>query len=330
MGVEKMKIGIPKGLMYYNYFPLWQNFFQILGHEVVVSGSTNSEILEKGIDMAVEDVCLPVKLYLGHAVELIDNSDVDVVFSPRYVSVEPKRYLCPKVFGAPDIITANRQEDRDKVKEITINYRKNKLFHYREIVKLGRKLGNGIVETINAYRNALKVQEDYDNKLLKGYLPIELLEGEHISDEKNSQENGLKISVLGHSYNVNDHFLNMNLLKKLSSSGAEIFTYEMVENQTKDNYLSQLQEKRPYWSFGEDLLGAVSHHIHEKDVDGVIIVVAFGCGPDSLIGELCERIIRKYDIPVLYLTMEEHSGDIGNNTRVEAFLDMLERRRLAQ
>ncbi len=321
-----MKIGIPRGLMYFNYFPTWQTFLEALGHEVLISNPSNPRVLEQGKEMAVEDVCLPVKIYLGHAAQLIKDDQVDRVFLPRYVSVEPKRYLCPQVFGAPDIVTARTEGADNKVIKFTVNYRKNRFYQYKELIRVGKDLGHNFMDTIKAYRKALKAQQEYNQKLLLGYLPGELMEGEEIRRSKKNEDNHLKISVLGHSYNVSDNFLNMDLLKKVAEAGAEVHTYEMVDRKTKKKYLSYLPERNPYWTFGEELMGAALNHAIEKKVDGVILVVAFGCGPDSLIGELCERTLKQYDIPVLYLTMEEHSGDVGYQTRLEAFFDMLERR----
>jgi predicted nucleotide-binding protein (sugar kinase/HSP70/actin superfamily) len=57
-------------------------------------------------------------------------------------------------------------------------------------------------------------------------------------------------------------------------------------------------------------------------------VASFGCGPDSLVGELLERkMIREYRIPFLYLNLDEQTGEAGINTRLEAFLDIVEGRK---
>ena len=60
---------------------------------------------------------------------------------------------------------------------------------------------------------------------------------------------------------------------------------------------------------------------------GIIHLISFGCGPDSLVGELVERRARRKGFPFLLLTLDEHSGETGLLTRLEAFVDTLQWRR---
>ena len=66
-------------------------------------------------------------------------------------------------------------------------------------------------------------------------------------------------------------------------------------------------------------------HLHEQgDIQGMILVASFGCGPDSLVCEMVERVYkRNKKVPVLLLTLDEHTGEAGVVTRIEAFVDML-------
>src|SRR3990170_930343 len=75
-----LKIGIPKALLYYQYFPLWSTFFQELGMEVVTSDPTSKAIMAAGSGRMVAETCLPVKVYCGHILHLAGKSDY--VFIP--------------------------------------------------------------------------------------------------------------------------------------------------------------------------------------------------------------------------------------------------------
>lgn len=99
-----VRIGFPRALLYYTYFPLWRAFFTELGTEVVVSPCTNKVILDAGLQSALDEACLPVKLFFGHVVSLAGS--VDYLFVPRLISVEPKAYMCPKFMGLPDMLRA--------------------------------------------------------------------------------------------------------------------------------------------------------------------------------------------------------------------------------
>ena len=97
-------MGIPRALLYYYYYPLWNEFFTRLGCEVVLSPETNKAILDQGIRSTLSEVCLPVKVYFGHAAYLAGR--VDYLFVPRLSRVEAKAYICPKFMGIPDMLRA--------------------------------------------------------------------------------------------------------------------------------------------------------------------------------------------------------------------------------
>jgi len=68
-----MKIGIPKALLYYYYFPLWKVFFEKLGHQVIVSDATSKEIVDRGVKVSVPELCVPIKIHNGHMLDLVDK-----------------------------------------------------------------------------------------------------------------------------------------------------------------------------------------------------------------------------------------------------------------
>lgn len=121
-----VKVGIPRALLFYYYFPMWNGFFKALGVEVILSRNTTKGILDKGVRQSVDDACLPVKLFFGHVLDLKDR--VDYLFIPRMVSVERKEYICPKFLGLPDMIRYN-VPDLPPIIDITVNMsRREKTF----------------------------------------------------------------------------------------------------------------------------------------------------------------------------------------------------------
>jgi predicted nucleotide-binding protein (sugar kinase/HSP70/actin superfamily) len=65
-------------------------------------------------------------------------------------------------------------------------------------------------------------------------------------------------------------------------------------------------------------------------VDGVCVLVSMGCGPDSLVAEFMREEAKQKGVPFLQLVLDEHTGTAGLVTRVEAFVELAERRKLAQ
>ena len=59
----------------------------------------------------------------------------------------------------------------------------------------------------------------------------------------------------------------------------------------------------------------------------MIFICSFCCGPDSLIDEIITRDARKINLPYICLVLDEHSGQAGVITRIEAFVDMIIRKK---
>ncbi len=76
---------------------------------------------------------------------------------------------------------------------------------------------------------------------------------------------------------------------------------------------------------GFDNLGSAFTFAEDKDVNGIIYLTPFACGLDSIIIEFIERRLKShYNVPFLKLTIDEHTGEAGFDTRLEAFLDLME------
>lgn len=60
---------------------------------------------------------------------------------------------------------------------------------------------------------------------------------------------------------------------------------------------------------------------HQNQVDGIILLSAFPCGPDTMVNEVLTRRIS--GVPLLNLILDEQSGFAGIETRLESFLDII-------
>ena len=90
--------------------------------------------------------------------------------------------------------------------------------------------------------------------------------------------------------------------------------------------------KALFWTYEKEVYGAVRHWVDNRLVDGVIYMLSFSCGPDSFVQVLIEDAVHSAEIrvPLLSLVIDEHSGEAGFVTRLEAFLDMMSRREVAR
>jgi predicted nucleotide-binding protein (sugar kinase/HSP70/actin superfamily) len=318
-----MRIGIPRALLYYHYFPLWQSFWQHLGLKVVDSPPTDKRILDLGVDVAVPETCLPVKIYYGHVLALA--SAVDFLFVPRIVSAEKGTYICPKLMGLPDMIKQSGCSLPRLISPV-LNARQRRTSWRRSHIKAALELGYANADAKSAWRHASNVLDSYWEKLRNMRTPLDIL-SQRLSGFP--PPCGTVLLLLGHPYNIFDEFVSMDLIKQLYRRGYRVLTAEMLARETIEREARQLP-KDLFWSLGRSLLGTALHCLKHRSVGGIIHVVSFGCGPGSLVGELLERRVQESDhTPFLLLTLDEHTGEGGVITRLEAFLDMIEWRNIS-
>lgn len=314
-----VRVGIPRALLYYNFYPFWKTFLTELGTEVIVSPPTNRQILSDGVKYAVDEVCLPVKIFFGHVISLKDK--VDYLFIPRIASIEKKFFICAKFWGLPDVIR-NSLEDIPPLLTTDINSNRRSL--YRSMWQLGRRLRANLFKIHTAYRKARKIQEKFLQSRQQIRSPAEflvLLEGEKV--KVNSATNS-KIGLIGRPYNVYDDYLNMDIVARLEEMGASVVTPEMLSPTLLYEETKRLSRKN-YWTYGKDILGAARYLARER-VDGLIFLISFNCGPDSLLTELAIRKIED-KIPVLLLIFDEERAEAGMMTRIESFMEIVKKRK---
>lgn len=307
--MKNFKIGIPKALIFHEYYDIWINYFKLIGAEVVTSEDTNRIMIDKGIENSNSEYCLPLKAFMGHVESLIDK--VDYIFVPRYTSVDSNEFTCPKFCALPDLVKLDMKSPVKILEaDINLHFRPQNLLN--TLVEMSGELGVSSFTSICAFKKAAE--------------EINRLESTFHSNNKirhlNINENKLKpIGVFGHSYMLNDKYLNMNLMKKVLDFGYEITTPKDVEK-TNLKIHAKPYNKDNFWSVGIENLGAAFYFAENNLISGGIYITPFACGIDSIVAEIIEmRYAKEYRIPFLKLTIDEHSGEAGFDTRLEAFFD---------
>jgi predicted nucleotide-binding protein (sugar kinase/HSP70/actin superfamily) len=343
---EKGRIGIPRALMFYRYLPLWRTFFERLGWRVMISDGAR----QKGKIIYFEDSCLPMKLLVTHAVQLKDK--VDHLFIPRLISIHRTYIMCPKFRGAPDIVRLATEGNVSVIDE-TVDLRERGASLFQSFLKIGEKLGASRQEGKRAFREAeksfSKFQEDCVNRINR--LPTGQLfemnvptpptrnispplvggdegEGEVAKGEGGEFGSPLRIAFIGHPYNLFDIDINKDLLALAKSLEMEIITSDLLSEKEIDREVSELS-KEIYWSSGREIVGSLFHFL-SGGVDGVIFLTSFKCGIDALLQEFVKRRLKvrgESSVPLLILSLDEHTGKEGLTTRLEAFRDVVDERR---
>ncbi len=335
--------------MFYRYFPLWSTFFERLGWRVMVSEG----VKQKEKITYFEDSCLPMKLLVTHAVQLKDK--VDHLFVPRLVSIHPTYIMCPKFRGAPDIVRLATAGDVSVLDE-TVDLRRGGVSFLHSSLKTGEKLGASRQESRRAFREAeksfLEFQKDWADRINR--LPARQLferDGPTPQTRNETREasfpltparrtdslaggggeeagDRLRIAFIGHPYNLFDVDINKDLLGLAKRLNMEIVTSDLLSEKEIDREVSHLS-KEIYWSSGREIVGSLFHFL-SGGTDGVVFLTSFKCGIDALLQEFIRRRLKVRggsSIPLLILSLDEHTGREGLTTRLEAFRDVVEQRK---
>ncbi|WP_125153587.1 acyl-CoA dehydratase activase-related protein [Clostridium rectalis] len=295
-----MRIGIPKGLLYYKFYPFIITFFKELGAEVIVSPDTNKEILDLGTKYSIDEACLPIKIFHGHVAYLKDKCDI--ILLPRIMQLRKNEYICPKFCGLPEMVINTIPNMPKIISKPIYAFSKRSLKPW--IIEAGLLVTKNYFKIIKAYSQAILVQKNYHCGV-------------------NDLNYPLNIALAGHPYNIYDEFSNMNLINKLNKLGVGVITEEFVDNTLIDNEVSNLF-KRPFWTFARNSYGFSTYLAKNNKIHGIIYLSSFACGTDSVTIELIKDKLK--DFPILILKIDEHTGEAGFDTRIEAFVDMLQRR----
>lgn len=320
-----MRVGIPRTLSYFTLYPLWKPFFETLGAEVIVSPESNKALLDDGVKHTVSDACVPIKLFHGHVVALRDK--VDILFMPRLVSLDGTSTLCPKFLGLPDMVRYSIN-GLPEIIESRLDLKKGKLEIYRFLYRIGRRFTANRLKIIRAIYRARYNFANYRKLLFKGLTPLEALPYLDSGQEPPVQAmNGsIKLAVVGYPYTLYDNYISVGILKKLRQYGVQVVTPDMVPSNVMKR-MSKTLRKNLFWYYSNQVVWATKYYLEDKKLDGVIHVTAFGCGPDSMTNKLIELESKASKIPFISVTIDEHTGEAGVETRVEAFVDLIKRKR---
>lgn len=304
---KKITIGIPRALLYYKYQHLWECFFKSLGCEIILSPNTNKQIIQNGIELSIDESCLSSKIYMGHVQALINQ--VDYILVPRVATFGRLDNVCVKFNAMYDII--NSTFDNVRMLDYNIDVMKGK-GELKAFIKMGRELKKSIFRTIWSY---IKAKREVSRHNKQQWRDTEQL--------LNSTKS--KILLVGHSYNIHDKLLGIPIIESLTKYGVIPI---IADSFNKKQIIIKYKEISPclYWTYSKELLGSI---VHLKDqVDGLIFLSTFPCGPDSLVNELCLRKLGQ--LPMINIVLDELQSEIGLQTRLESFVDIIKDRKEQQ
>lgn len=298
-----MTIGLPRALLYYRYAQLWETFFTELGCDVITSPDTSQTILTEGVARSVGECCLPIKVFLGHVGHLAGRCDYILV--PRFETLGRGEEFCVRFWGLPDIVRHTFPEAS------LLSYNLQGRLPGSEglgFLRMGRHLGKSSHKTLQAYRRARLAQEKQDQ-------------------QAEAQQQALlsspapRVLLVSQPYLIHDAFIGGPLVRMLRQQGGVPIFADRCHRPDCRAGASAISSDL-YWTLNKEVIGAIP--LMRPHIDGVILISAFPCGTDSLVGELVLRKVR--DLPVAQIILDEQQGEAGLQTRIECFMDILHER----
>ncbi len=324
---DKRTIGMPRAISYYSNYPFYYGFFTALGLEIVLSDKTTSKTINDGCKYVVSDTCLPVKVYVGHVINLLDKG-CETIFIPSLQASAYKINNCSKIRGLPEIIrnVINRpiniidpeinKTEGISFKDFCYDFAGRFDITDKDFVESAIQKG---WEVYNNFHKMAKSGLSFDEALKNA------IEGKQVIKPVEVVR-PLSVAIMAHGYNLFDERISLNLIKKLEKMGVKSYTALNVSREDAGKSIEALGEIQ-YWANELELTGTAAYYMNNNKIDGIIALSAFGCGPDSLMVEEVQYHAKEKNIPMIHLNIDEHTGEAGFVTRIEAFVDMLIRKK---
>lgn len=294
-----MTIGIPRSLFYYRYSTLIKTFFNELDIDYIISDPSNKKTLEDGIKLAPSEACISLKLFLGHIKNLEDRCDYILV--PRIASIKKDEKVCTNFYLLYDLVSNLFTKNI-----LDINIDETNCKHEKSaFIELGLYLGFSFNRVSSAYKKAKEKVRKVKNKQMTKQLAL-------LNDNKK------KVLLVGHSYNIYDEFIGKPIIDILKNNNIDIIDANIFDEKEVDKYSNMISSDN-YFTLNKELMSGTEKY--KDNVDGIILISCFPCGPDSICNELIQRSITSK--PIINLIIDEETGPVGLITRLESFIDII-------
>lgn len=344
----------------------WVAALKKIGVEPFIPPYTSKKTLSLGTKHSPEAICLPYKLILGNFIEAIEggadyvamitspgccrlgqygnsieNALLDMGYHARYIElslydgIKGMYNVLKDISGKNDPILFARAINIAIRKMFLLDDLEENLAYYR-----AREINQGDAD--KHYAKALQYVKDVEHSRdLKRAKKLAFDEMKKVQIDPKKEV--LKVDLTGEIYLVCDAFSNQNITKELGKMGVQVRRSLTVSSFIKDAIIpkafregeTHLQRAyrlaKPYLmrDIGGDSLECVSDvaYADERGIDGIIHISPFTCMPEIMSQNIFPAMRENCDIPILPLIMDEQTGKAGYLTRLEAFVDLMRRRK---
>lgn len=360
---QKIKVAFPH---MGNIYIAWGSALRRLGVEPYIPPYSSKRTLSLGTKNSPESICLPYKLILGNFIEAIEGGAdyVAMISSPGICRLGEygagiQNTLEDMGYHANYIELQLYDGVKGMFKFLTeLTGVKNPITIIRAIVFCFRKVfAADRMENLLSYYRAREINTGDAEKAFRKGMKL-IYEANHYSELKKAEKQAaaeirkveidpkrevLHVDLTGEIYLVQDPFSNQNIERELGKMGVQTRRTLTISSFLRDAIIPKIFVKgethlerafrlaKPYLSrdIGGDSLECVSDIIYanEKGKDGIIHVSPFTCMPEIMSQNFFPAIRENCEIPILPLILDEQTGKAGYITRLEAFVDLMRRRK---
>jgi predicted CoA-substrate-specific enzyme activase len=300
-------VGIPRAFSVHTLYPLYSWFF----HELGIKTFLSTEVAHAGVARAESAYCFPAEIAHGAVQDCLDKG-ADYVLLPHFRDMpsyeeEVHANFCPITQSLPYYVEkAFPDVDKKRFLPLVVSFKFGEAKALELFINMTRLLGVGEAETALAFQKAMKMQDAY-------FTAIRRLGEEALAAARKAGRP--VIAVLGRPYNAFTPEANMGIPRKFTTRGYSIVPFDILPFQNEKIFPNM------YWYYGQQDVKA-ANLLKKEDNIYVTYITNFSCAPDSFILHYLKWAMGQK--PFLVLELDSHSADAGIDTRVEAFLDIID------
>jgi predicted nucleotide-binding protein (sugar kinase/HSP70/actin superfamily) len=340
--------------------------FEGLGIEYVMPPLTNRKTLEIGSCHSPEEMCLPFKIMVGNYIQSIERGADTIIITGSCGPCRFGEYcelqinLLKKMGYNLEFIVIDQpggigiKEFFRRINKISSASSKPSFLKTKALLDAFKIIG--LVDKLDEdahYKAGFEKNKGQCKKLLNS-CKAELLKCKDtkemlklISNCRQSikqipvdkEKKPIKIAIIGEIYTIIEPFSNLNIEDKLMDYGVSSKRTLTPSWWLKDTLMSPLKlDSLDIKRAGKDYLGlCIGGYAQEcigeamlskeQGFDGAIQILPMGCMPEIVSKSILPSISRNENFPIMSLVLDEMTGEAGFVTRIEAFIDLLERRR---
>ena len=359
-----MKISFP----YIGCVTGYKKLLQWLGHEVVMPNKPTQKTIELGVKYSPEFICIPFKVMMGTYIEAAQAGAKVIISSGGHGPCRAglygeihQRILKSLGYDVEVIIFDSMFRDFKKfyrnLKKVTNNVGTlsllKHLWHAYRIIhnmdNMEKKIKrlrayeqnrgefNRVWNKIQTMYSACTTGKDVKVVTQKAYKMLAEVPIKEVAGEEK-----IRIGIIGEIYVVMESSVNMDIEQKLNSMGVEVENVQYISNWINHNIRPKFMGgskahqvikkgerfvKKQSGGHDKENVGWIVD-FNERGFDAVVHLMPFGCLPELITQTAIPTIAKELDMPILSLSLDEQMGTANNQTRIEAFVDLVRSKKL--